>query len=181
MENVTAFSLAMEDARDFADYVGNEFYSKTKPLYNRYLKGRVDILKEQAEKVLPVVMPVAGPLLLEFRKLEDTLWGALEDMYEAAKTMVVGEACPMWRSRFKEPRTRNFVGSAILNNYVEQACNQPDVFLRCTGITVMALFVFILRRLIYLALLWVLLLPVRAVLYPCTFFTRKTTGSSKKI
>ena len=160
----------MEQARDFADYARNEIHAFVAPLYDEHLKEHVEKTKQKVDELSLVLSPVVKPLKKGMHKLLDVQQKFAASVLEKTKDFFVKEVCPLIRAQLKELQKKQILQSPVFAEYIEQACSKPTEFFISTGKVVLVIAAFLFHRFIFRTLLSLLLLPLRIVLFPFSFF-----------
>ena len=182
LEKVTPASLAMEQARDYALYARNEIEAFAHPIYDEHLKEHVENGKAVIDELAPVLSPVTKPLKKGALYLLEVQQKFAASVFEKMKNFFVKEVCPACRAQVKELYKKEIVQSPMFAEYIEESCNNPATFLISVGKVILAFVAFAFHRLILRKILSLLLLPVRILLFPITYFmsNKKAPSVTKK-
>ena len=180
LENVTVYSLALQEAKEYVKYIEEKVEAEVHPLYEKYLKDSVDKVKVAAEKVRPLLLPVIEPMTRAFHTVEEKCTELSSQAFKKIKKIMVKEVCPKSRTLLKEWKRKKVLDSPAMTKAIEQACSEPVDFLTFIGKIMLVVSVFAFRKIIFRMLLWLLLLPIRILLLPVTLLTSKVATNKEQ-
>lgn len=173
LENYTAFSLAKQEAKELAQHAEKKILAYATPRYEEHLKKHVDNAREKWQEIEPILAPIIKPLnkgvnylFKEERKLRHSI-------FDKTKHIFIKDVCPRSRAQLKGLKKKKIFMPPGFAESVEHACSQPDEFLSLTAKIILCLAALAFHRFMFRSILFLLLLPFRILLYPCTYFVRQ--------
>jgi hypothetical protein len=195
LENVTAYTLAVEEARDLADFATKLFFAVFHPPYDKHLKKHVESAIEFNERVkvkleplahsLGVLKPMFDPVVqsinTEYERLRTSMQAWSRKLFDETKDYFMTNFCTQ-RIDLKQWEKRNKL-EAHISRAFDEACDNANEFLVAVGYCFLILLAWTLRRYIFRAVFTILLIPIRIFIFPFSLLLKSFRGkkvSAKK-
>jgi len=178
LENVTAYSLAVEEAQDFARKVQEIAYKLLEPPYQVYFKDKVDRVSEVVEQAKPKLAPVTKPATEQYEKGTAALSTCASNEFSRMKLFFVNDVCSQMAQVERWEKEKG-IDPAHISEAFGKACAEPTEFLEFVGWISLLLLFFTLRRLILRACFALCLLPFVIVILPFKLLFNSSPGRSK--
>lgn len=197
LENVTAYSLAVEEAKDLAKFARQLVFSLLNPPYEKHLKEHIESViaaieqtkpafQQATEIVLgivergkPVVELVTQPIANECHKLSDSLKESVLGVFDASLDSFRNRVCPQ-RTHLKAWEKERKLDPVITQAF-DDVCGDPSGFLVTVGWSILILLTLVMRRYVIWALFVILLLPVMMLTLPFKLFLGSSRAKSKSL
>ena len=179
LENVTAFSLAVEEAKDLAEFTKQLSFAVLNPPYEEHVKEHVTNILRFVDQGKVMLEPVIEPVTKEYHNIVAALKTKAFNVFKEIVANFDNHVCPE-RDQLKAWEKEKKLKS-VLSGAFDKACGNSSEFLVAMGWAAMILISWTLRRYFIRLAFFVLILPIKILVLPFGILLGSKRGKDKTV